>query len=124
MVSWNDQQPIFIQIRQLIINLILSGSAKPEQALPSVRQISADLSVNPLTVTRAYQSLVELGIVEKKRGLGMFLATGARNKLLTHEREKFLAEDWPRIIAQIKSLELSLDDLVAKTNGKPSNASK
>ncbi len=112
MVSWNDQQPIFIQVRQLIINLILSGATKPEQALPSVRQISADLSVNPLTVTRAYQSLVELGVVEKKRGLGMFLTTDARKKLLTHEREKFLTEDWPRIVAQIKSLELNLDDLM------------
>jgi len=124
MANWNDNQPIFIQIRQLIINLILSGSAKPEQALPSIRQIATDLAVNPLTVTKAYQSLVELGVVEKKRGLGMFLTPDARGKLLAHERDKFLNEDWPLIVAQIKALELTLSDLMAKTNGKPSNANK
>jgi len=122
MVSWNDQQPIFIQIRQLIINLILSGAAKPEQALPSVRQVATEMAVNPLTVTKAYQSLVELGVVEKKRGLGMFLTPDARKKLLAHERQKFLAEDWPRIIAQIKSLELDFSDLMAQANGNGANA--
>ncbi len=124
MAAWNDKQPIFIQIRQRIIELILSGAVIPEQALPSVRQVSTDLSVNPLTVTKAYQSLVELGVVEKKRGLGMFLTPDARAKLLAHEREKFLNEDWPPIVAQIKALELNLGDLVSQTDGNGANASK
>ena len=116
MIIWNDKQPIYIQVRQRIIDLILSGGAKLNEALPSVRQISADLSVNPLTITKAYQSLVELGIVEKRRGLGMFLAKNARKKLLKYEQEKFINEDWPLIAKQIKSLELDISDLINRKN--------
>ncbi len=111
---WNDKQPIYIQIRQRIIDLILSNSVKANEALPSVRQISTDLSVNPLTITKAYQSLVELGIIEKRRGLGMFLAKNARKELLKLEQEKFINQEWPLITKQIKMLELNIDDLKDK----------
>lgn len=106
MTQFNDAQPIFLQIRQRIIEMILKRSVAEGDALPSVRQISADLSVNPLTVTKAYQSLVDLGVVESRRGMGMYVNAGAREKLLAHERQKFLEEDWPRIRQQIKALEL------------------
>jgi GntR family transcriptional regulator len=106
MTPFNETQPIFVQIRQRIAAMILSETAKEGEALPSVRSIAADLSVNPLTVTRAYDSLVNLGVVESRRGMGMYVNEGAREKLLGHERQKFLAEDWPRVIAQIRALEL------------------
>ena len=112
MTPFNETQPIFVQIRQRIAAMILSESAKEGEALPSVRSIAADLSVNPLTVTRAYDSLVNLGVVESRRGMGMFVAEGARTKLLTHEREKFLAEEWPRIKAQIEALGLDVSSLL------------
>jgi len=112
MNQWNETQPIFVQIRTRISALILNEETKEGEALPSVRQIATDLSVNPLTVTKAYQSLVELGVVEKRRGLGMFVADGARQILLKHEREKFLHEEWPRILTQIKALELDLKTLL------------
>lgn len=106
MSQFNDTQPIFVQIRQRIIEMILRRTAGEGDVLPSVRQISADLSVNPLTVTKAYQSLVDIGVVESRRGMGMYVNEGAREKLLAHERKKFLAEDWPRIVQQIQALEL------------------
>lgn len=106
MSQFNDSQPIFVQIRQRIIEMILKRTAAEGDVLPSVRQISADLSVNPLTVTKAYQSLVDIGVVESRRGMGMYVNDGARDKLLTHERQKFLAEEWPRILKQIQALEL------------------
>lgn len=111
MKNWNETQPIFLQIRQKIIEMILKGAIPEGDVLPSVRQIATDLAVNPLTVTKAYQLLVDLEVVEKKRGLGMYVATGARVKLLAHERKKFLAEEWPRIKAQIQALELNFEDL-------------
>ena len=110
--QWNDTQPIFIQIRQRLSGMILEGAAAEGASLPSVRQISADLAVNPLTVTRAYEALVDLGVVETRRGLGMFVAIGARQKLLEHERAKFLSDEWPRIRAQIKALDLDLGRLL------------
>ena len=97
MNPFNENQPIFVQIRQRIISMILSETVKDGEALPSVRSIAADLAVNPLTVTRAYDALVDLGVVESRRGLGMFVAIGARRRLLAHERQKFLSEEWPRI---------------------------
>ena len=106
MDDFHSSQPIFVQIRQRLTEMILSGAVPEGEALPSVRSIAADLSVNPLTVTKAYDALVDIGIVEKRRGLGMFVKTGARAELLADERDKFLREDWPRIIAQIRALEL------------------
>ena len=112
MDDFHASQPIFVQIRQRLIEMILRRQVNEGEALPSVRQIAADLSVNPLTVTKAFEALVDIGVVEKRRGLGMFVASGARPALLAHEREKFLKEDWPRIAAQIKALDLEVRDLV------------
>ena len=112
MTIFNEAQPIFVQIRERIAAMILNESAKEGETLPSVRSIAADLSVNPLTVTRAYDSLVTLGVVESRRGMGMYVADGGREKLLAHEREMFLSEEWPRIRSQIKALGLSLETLI------------
>lgn len=114
MDDFHASQPIFVQIRQRLIEMILRRQVNEGEALPSVRQIAADLSVNPLTVTKAFEALVDIGVVEKRRGLGMFVTDGARPALLAHEREKFLKEDWPRIAAQIKALDLDIKDLVGK----------
>jgi GntR family transcriptional regulator len=113
MDDFHTGQPIFVQIRQRLIEMILAGTVAEGEALPSVRQISADLSVNPLTVTKAFEALVDLDVVEKRRGLGMFVKQGAREVLLAHEREKFLSEEWPRIAATIAALELDVDKLLS-----------
>jgi GntR family transcriptional regulator len=112
MDEFHSNTPIFMQIRQRLIEMILGGARKEGDALPSVRQISADMSVNPLTVTRAFEALVDIGVVEKRRGLGMYVNNGARKLLLDHERRKFLREEWPRIVAQIKALELDPRELL------------
>ncbi len=106
MSQFNDREPIFLQIRQRIVEMILKKAVPEGEALPSVRQIATDLSVNPLTVTKAYDGLVDIGVVESRRGMGMYVSPGAHEKLLAHERRRFLAEDWPRVMAQIKALEL------------------
>ena len=115
MDDFHTSQPIFVQIRQRLAEMILRGQVAEGEALPSVRQIAGELSVNPLTVTRAFEALVDIGVVEKRRGLGMFVKAGARAELLAHERDKFLQQDWPRIAAQIKALDLDLSDLLAAT---------
>ena len=112
MTEWNENQPIFLQIRQRLVEMILKGQVKPGEALPSIRQASADLAVNPLTVTKAYQSLVDQGVVEKKRGMGMYVSEGAHLALLEQEREAFLSEVWPRIRKQIEALNLDLETLM------------
>lgn len=111
MTQWNETQPIFLQIRQRLIEMILTGTIPEGEALPSIRQIATDLSVNPLTVTKAYQSLVDIEAVTKKRGLGMFVAEGAPARLRAHERDAFLRDEWPAIRARIASLGLRLDEL-------------
>ena len=115
MDDFHTSQPIFVQIRQRLAEMILRGQVAEGEALPSVRQIAGELSVNPLTVTKAFEALVDIGVVEKRRGLGMFVKAGARAELLAHERDKFLQQDWPRIAAQIKALDLDLSDLLAAT---------
>jgi len=112
MTIFNETQPIFVQIRQRIAAMILSDAVPEGEALPSVRSIAADLSVNPLTVTRAYDALVAIEAVESRRGMGMFVAAGGRDKLLAHEREAFLREDWPRVKNQIKALGLDIGALL------------
>lgn len=115
MDDFHTSQPIFVQIRQRLAEMILRGTVGEGEALPSVRQISADLSVNPLTVTKAFEALVDIGVVEKRRGLGMFVKNGARAELLAHERNIFLKDDWPRIIARIRALDLDLATLLSST---------
>lgn len=106
MNQFHDNQPIFVQITGRLVEMILSRAVGEGDPLPSVRQIAADLSVNPLTVTRAYQALVDLDVVESRRGMGMFVRDGARQRLLEHERTQFLEAEWPRIRARMAALEI------------------
>jgi GntR family transcriptional regulator len=111
--EWNDSQPIYRQLRDRVVAMILDGLLKEGDALPSVRNVATETRVNPLTVLKAYQQLVDEGLVEKRRGLGMFVSPGAPKVLLRDEREKFLKEQWPEIHATIQRLGLGLDELLA-----------
>src|SRR3989440_12889670 len=95
--EWNDSQPIYRQLRDRVVAMILDGALTQVDPLPSVRNVAAEYRVNPLTVLKGYQQLVDEGLVETRRGLGMFINAGARGLLLEAERQKFLGEDWPRI---------------------------
>ncbi|MBV8891857.1 MAG: GntR family transcriptional regulator [Acidobacteria bacterium] len=120
--EWNDNQPIYRQLRDRVVAMILDGVLKEGDPLPSVRTVAADYRVNPLTVLKGYQELVEEELVEKKRGLGMFIKAGARNLLLQLERQKFLTEEWPRIYANIQRLGLTAKDLLDHdVNGTPAS---
>ena len=112
MDDWNDNQPIYRQIRDRVVAMILEGVLAEGDPLPSVRNVAAESRVNPLTVLKAYQALADDGLVEKRRGLGMFVVAGARTLLLRDERKKFLAEDWPRIRATIERLGLEPRELL------------
>src|ERR1700740_2777295 len=105
--EWNDSQPIYRQVRDRVVAMILDGVLNEGDPLPSVRNVAADYRVNPLTVLKGYQELVDEQLVETRRGLGMFVRDGARNLLLKGEREKFLAEEWPRVAAVIQRLGLT-----------------
>jgi GntR family transcriptional regulator len=110
--EWADNQPIYRQLRDMIVAMIVDGTLKEGDALPSVRQVAGDYRVNPLTVLKSYQQLVEEGLVEKRRGVGMFVTTGAPAAALQHERKKFLREDWPRILELIERLGLTPEQLL------------
>jgi GntR family transcriptional regulator len=110
--EWNDSQPIYRQIRDRVVELILEGVLHEGDPLPSVRNVAAEQRVNPLTVLKAYQQLVEEQLVETRRGRGMFVRDGAHALLLGGERQKFLAEQWPRVFATIQRLGLSAADLL------------
>jgi len=112
MHEWNDSQPIYRQLRDRVVAMILDGVLKEGDPLPSVRNVAAEYRVNPLTVLKSYQELVDEQLVETKRGLGMFVNTGARNLLLKGERRKFLAEEWPRVAATIQRLGLTPRELM------------
>ena len=123
--EWNDSQPIYRQIRDRVVAMILDGVLKEGDPLPSVRNVAAEYRVNPLTVLKGYQELVDEGLVESKRGLGMFINVGARNLLLQGERQKFLGEEWPRVYASIQRLGLSVEELLnGSANGSSSNATE
>jgi GntR family transcriptional regulator len=110
--EWNDSQPIYRQLRDRVVALILDGLLNEGDPLPSVRNVAADYRVNPITVLKAYQELVDEQLVEKKRGRGMYINVGARELLLAGEREKFLAEHWPRVHATIRRLGLTSEELL------------
>ena len=110
--EWNDSQPIYRQLRNRVVAMMLDGLILEGDPLPSVRNVAAEYRVNPLTVLKAYQQLVDEQLVEKRRGLGMFMNQGARSLLLKDEREKFLKEQWPLICAAIQRLGLSPQDLL------------
>jgi GntR family transcriptional regulator len=111
---WNDSQPIYRQLRDKVVAMILEGSLNDGDALPSVRNVAAEYSLNPLTVLKGYQQLVDEGLVEKRRGRGMFVTTGARARLATDERQRFLEQEWPRISATIQRLGLEPADLLRR----------
>ena len=110
--EWNDNQPIYRQLRDRVVAMILDAVLKEGDVLPSVRNVAADYRVNPLTVLKGYQQLVDEGLVETRRGLGMFVKAGARGLLLQNERQKFLAEEWPRVSATIQRLGLKGEELL------------
>src|SRR5436305_1611801 len=110
--EWNDSQPIYRQLRDNVVHMILDGVLKEGDPLPSIRNVAAEYRINPLTVLKAYQELTDEELVEKKRGLGMFVNAGARNLLLKAERQKFLNEQWPLIHATIQRLGLTPKELL------------
>src|SRR5205814_8524485 len=111
--EWNDSQPIYRQLRDRVVHMILDGVLNEGDPLPSVRNVAAEYRVNPLTALKAYQQLVHEQLVEARRGLGMFVKSGARDLLLKGEREKFLAEHWPRVQPTIPRRGLTPAELLA-----------
>jgi GntR family transcriptional regulator len=115
--AWRDDQPIWRQIKDRVLAAILDGGIKEGEPLPSVRQVALDLQVNPLTVSKAYQELADEGVVERRRGLGMFVIEGARKDLGASERASFLAEEWPLVVTRINRLGLSAQELLKDIEG-------
>lgn len=111
MSDWKDDAPIYRQVQERVLAMILDGELKPGDALPSVRQLAVDYRINPLTVSRAYSELDEATLVEKRRGLGLYVREGARELLLTQERERFLHNEWPALQRRIERLGLTVRDL-------------
>jgi DNA-binding transcriptional regulator YhcF (GntR family) len=119
--EWNDSQPIYRQLRDRVVAMILDGVLKEGDPLPSVRNVATEYRVNPLTVLKGYQQLVDEGLVETRRGLGMFINAGARSLLLRGERQKFLGEEWPRIKATIQRLGLTVKELLGGATHRSSS---
>src|SRR6478736_2324494 len=109
--NWNDNQPIYRQLRDRVVAMILEGVLKDGDPLPSVRNVAAEYQLNPLTVLKGYQQLVDEQLVEKRRGRGMFVSSGARKALMKDERQRFLEEEWPKVYATIQRLGLTTDEL-------------
>ena len=122
--EWNDSQPIYRQLRDRVVAMILDGVLKEGDPLPSVRTVAAESRVNPLTVLKGYQQLVDEELVETRRGLGMFVKEGARTLLLKDERQKFLKEEWPRIQETIQRLGLKADELLDGNTPRPKSKTK
>jgi GntR family transcriptional regulator len=123
-LEWNDSQPIYRQVRDRVVAMLLDGVLKEGDQLPSVRNVAAEYRVNPLTVLKGYQQLVDEQLVETKRGLGMFIKSGARDLLLQGERQKFLAEQWPRVYANIQRLGLTPEELLDATRRSESDSAE
>jgi len=121
-IAWNDKEPIYLQLRDRLVELILDGDLQEGEPLPSVRQIASEQRINPITVSRAFQIMVDEGLVEKRRGLGMYVVTGAKQQLIEIERQQFLAEEWPAILRRVARLGLAVDELPGrKTTGAGEN---
>ncbi len=112
-ITWNDDQPIYRQLRERIVGLMLTGVFKEGDPLPSVRQVASDYQINHLTVSKAYQELVDMQLVEAKRGMGMYVVPGAQEKLHSIEKEKFLTNELPALLARISNLGISAQELCA-----------
>lgn len=115
--KWSDDIPIYRQLRDRVVAMILEGVLGDGDALPSVRNVAAEYRLNPLTVLKGYQELVDEGLVEKKRGRGMFVNEGARQQLLKDERERFLQQEWPKVLETIERLGLDAEDLLKAGEG-------
>lgn len=113
-IQWSDGAPIYLQLKERVIAMMLDGILKPGGALPSVRQMAADYQLNTITVSRAYQELAHEGLVEKRRGLGMFMTEQAGTQLRNSERDRFLDEEWTAVLERIQRLGLGLDDLLPR----------
>ncbi len=111
-VQWSDGSPIYRQLKERVVAMIIDGELKPGDALPSVRTVAAEYQLNPITVSRAFQELADEGLVEKRRGLGMFVLDGAPQQLLASERQRFLTEEWPLVIERIERLGLDPAELI------------
>jgi GntR family transcriptional regulator len=111
--GWNDNTPIYRQLKDRVIGMMLDGALKAGDPLPSVRQVAAEYQLNPITVSKAYQELVDDNLVEKRRGIGMYVLEGASEKLLASERERFLREEWPAMLERIRLLGLDAARLLA-----------
>ena len=112
MQDWDENTPIYLQLRSTVVRRILSGSLPEGDAVPSVRAVAAEEKINPLTISKAYQMLVEEGLLEKRRGLGMFVCAGARELALAQERQVFLSDEWPKVRRRIDDLALDLRELL------------
>lgn len=112
--QWKDSSPIYLQLREHAVAMILDGVLDDGDPLPSVRKVAADFRLNPITVSKAYQSLVDDELVERRRGLGMFVRAGAKAALLKAERDKFLAREWPALVRRIKRLDIDPETLIAR----------
>jgi|TARA_B100000035_G_scaffold237777_1_gene206074 GntR family transcriptional regulator len=113
-MQWTNDQPIYQQVRDHVVSLIIDDVLKSGDPIPSVRQMAVEGGVNPLTVSKAYQELVDLNIVEKRRGLGMFITEGAKKELLKLEQSKFLNNEWPNILKRAESLGIDLNELLKR----------
>jgi GntR family transcriptional regulator len=120
--QWNDSQPIYWQLKERTIAMILDGTLTEGEALPSVRTVASDFQLNPITVSKSYQALVDDDLVEKRRGLGMFIRVGARKKLMESERQKFLNEEWPAMVLRIQQLGLDINKLLQPAKEKEGNS--
>jgi len=112
---WDTDTPIYVQLYQTVVKRILDGILIEGEALPSVRNVAAEYQLNPVTISKAYQMLQDQKIVEKQRGIGLFIVEGTKEKILTRERETFLSDEWPRILQQIERLQLSAEQLLTST---------
>ncbi len=121
--KWNEDQPIYRQLRDRVVAMLLEGVLADGDALPSVRNVAAEYRLNPLTVLKGYQELVDEGLVEKKRGRGMFVKDGAQKNLLKAERQRFLDKEWPKVVATIERLHLDTADLLRDANSKKEKSS-
>jgi len=110
--GWNDNTPIYRQLKDKVVSMMLDGALKAGDALPSVRQIAAEYQLNPITVSRAYQELADENLVEKRRGIGMYVTEGASEKLLASERERFVRDEWPAMVERIRRLGIDLEQLL------------
>ena len=120
-IEWEDNQPIYRQLRDLVVQRIMDGTFAEGEAVPSVRQVAADYQINHLTVGKAYQELVDTGLLEKRRGLGMFVTPGARGSLTSNEKQRFIEEELPAFVqrAHVLGMELSeVVDLLLETRGE------